>query len=74
MSSTSNTRTFKQAKLDISWPTNSLARTQFIVLTSAPEKDGRETWPSTIEKEYEYYLKRLGNRSVLTGQKRGGYQ
>ena len=39
MSSTSNTRTFKRAKLNISRPTNSLARTRFIVLTPAPEKD-----------------------------------
>ena len=60
--------------LDISRPTDSTARTRFIVLTPAPEKDGCEAWPTTVEKEYKYYLERSGNRSVLTGQKREDYQ
>ena len=74
MSSTSNTRTFERAMLDISRPTDSPAGTRFIVLIPTPKKDDREFWPSTIEKEYRYYLERSGNRSVLTGRKREDYQ
>ena len=52
--------------LDISRPTDSPAGTRFIVLIPTPKKDDREFWPSTIEKEYKYYLERSENRSILT--------
>jgi hypothetical protein len=60
--------------LDISRPDESLIGTRFMVPIPSLEKDGRESWPITIEAEYEYYLERSGNRSVLTGQKREDYR
>jgi hypothetical protein len=48
--------------------------TKFMVGTPPPEADGRQCWPSNTEREYEYYLERSGNRSVLTVQKRADYR
>jgi hypothetical protein len=73
MSNILNLRTFERAMLNISRPTDSPAGTRFMVPTPSPEKDGRESWPSTIAAEYKHYLERSGNRSVLTGQKREDY-
>jgi hypothetical protein len=74
MSNILNSRTFERAMLDISRPTDSPAGTRFMVPTPSPKKDGRESWLSTIAAEYEHYLERSGNRSVLTGQKREDYR
>jgi hypothetical protein len=35
-----------------------------------PELEGRLCWPASFKDDYTYYLKRSGNRSVLTGLKR----
>jgi hypothetical protein len=32
-----------------------------------PELEGRQCWPVSFKDDYIYYLKRSGNRSVLTG-------
>jgi hypothetical protein len=56
--------------LNLSTPNDSPAGTRFMISSPPPEKDGRQCWPDNLHQEYEYYLERSGNRSVLTGEKR----
>jgi hypothetical protein len=56
--------------LSVLKPTDSPAGTRFMLPEAAPEVDGRECWPENLRAEYEYYLERSGNRSILTGQRR----
>ena len=39
-----------------------------------PELEGRECWAVSFKDDFTYYLKRSGNRSVLTGLKRETYR
>jgi hypothetical protein len=36
---------------------------------AASEVNRRECWPENLYTKYEYYLKRSGNKSILTGQR-----
>jgi hypothetical protein len=56
--------------LNLSTPNDSPTSTRFMISSPPPEKDGRQCWPNNLHQEYKYYLKRLGNRSVLTREKR----
>jgi hypothetical protein len=53
---------------------DSLAGTRFMVQDLGPELDGREAWDTNLTHEFEHYLKRSGNRCVLTGKKRDDYR
>jgi hypothetical protein len=56
--------------LNINKITDSPAGTRFMLPEAAPEVDGREYWPNNLRADYEYYLERSGNKSVLRGQRR----
>jgi hypothetical protein len=56
--------------LSVNKLTNSPAGTRFMLPEAASEVDGRECWPESLRAEYEHYLERSGNRSILTGQRR----
>ena len=60
--------------MDINNHANSPAGTRFMVKDPGPEVDGREAWDKNLYYDYEHYLERLGNRSVLSGQKREDYR
>jgi hypothetical protein len=59
-------------RLSLNYMENSLRGTRFLlpIPNTEPELEGRQCWPVSYEDDYIYYLKRSGNRSVLTGLKR----
>jgi hypothetical protein len=53
--------------LSVLKPTDSLAGTRFMLSEAVLKVNKRECWPKNLRVEYEYYLERLGNKSILTG-------
>ena len=59
-------------RLSLNHMENSPHSTRFLlpISNAEPELEGRQCWPVSYKDDYTYYLKRSGNRSVLTGLKR----
>jgi hypothetical protein len=59
--------------LSVNKLTNSPAGTRFILPKAVLKVNKRECWPESLRAEYKYYLKRSGNKSILTGQRHKDY-
>ena len=58
-------------RLSLNYIENSPYSTRFLlpIPNTKLELEGRQCWPVSYKDDYTYYLKRSGNRSVLTGLK-----